>query len=176
MFLEAFKGAAAEGAAVELKLRLLAGKIPALEDYAHQKMLQDIENEIAHHFGMSLSDDEKETLRLCRQLRNKILHSDFRAARVKLHELGMETLPGGVKKIGIPDPSLAAISQKVGDAMIEKGRTFRYVADTSSTDEGGVYGWFLEAGQAGDFQKATDAFRKAATIVDRLAQIEGATS
>ena len=30
MFLEPFKAAAAEGAAVELKLRLLAGTIPAL--------------------------------------------------------------------------------------------------------------------------------------------------
>jgi hypothetical protein len=31
MFLEPFKAAAAEGAVVELKLRLLAGKIPALQ-------------------------------------------------------------------------------------------------------------------------------------------------
>lgn len=31
MFIPAFKGAAAEGAVVELKMRLLAGKIPALQ-------------------------------------------------------------------------------------------------------------------------------------------------
>ena len=31
MFLEPFKAAAAEGAVVELKLRLLAGKVPALQ-------------------------------------------------------------------------------------------------------------------------------------------------
>jgi hypothetical protein len=35
-----------------------------------------------------------ETLRLCRQHRNKVLHSDFRAARDKLNELGVETPSG----------------------------------------------------------------------------------
>ena len=81
LFLEPFKAAAAEGAVVELKLRLLAGKVPALQKYAHQKKLEDIEDDLAKHFGDALSADEKETLRLCRQLRNKVLHSDFRAAR-----------------------------------------------------------------------------------------------
>jgi len=38
------------------------------------------------HFVLSTAD--RETLQLCRQLRNKILHSDFRAARRELNELG----------------------------------------------------------------------------------------
>jgi hypothetical protein len=50
------------------------------------------------------------------------------------------------------------------------------VADTSSMDQGGVYGWFWEAGCAGDFQKASDAFRRAGAIVDRLAEIRLATA
>jgi hypothetical protein len=37
---------------------------------------------------------------------------------------------------------------------------------------GGVLGWFLEAGNAGDFQKASNTFKSAAAIVDRLANIE----
>ena len=32
-------------------------------------------------------------------------------------------------------------------------------------DEGGIYGWFLEAGSVGDFQKASDAFKRAGAIV-----------
>jgi hypothetical protein len=47
LFLEPLKAAAAEGAIVELKLRLLAGKVPALQKYAHQKKLEDIEDELA---------------------------------------------------------------------------------------------------------------------------------
>jgi hypothetical protein len=37
MFLKSFKAAAGEGAALELKMRLLAGKIPALQSYTHQR-------------------------------------------------------------------------------------------------------------------------------------------
>jgi hypothetical protein len=33
-----------------------------------------------------------------------------------------------------------------------------------------VCGWFLDAGRAGDFEKASAAFKKAAAIIDRLAQ------
>jgi hypothetical protein len=170
MFLEPFKAAAAEGAVVELKLRLLAGKIPALQKYAHQKRLEDIEAELAKHFDGSLSTEEKETLRLCRQLRNKVLHTDFCAARGKLNELGVETPSGEVRKIDIPVVSIAEVSKKLHAAKTGTEGTF--VADTLSTDSGSVLGWFLEAGKAGDFQKASMAFKGASAIVDRLAEIE----
>ena len=81
LYLEPFKAAAAEGAAVELKLRLLAGSIPALEKYAYAPNPKGVEDEVVKHFGDALSASEKETLSLCRQLRNKMLHSDFCAAR-----------------------------------------------------------------------------------------------
>ncbi len=173
MFLEPFKAAAADGAIVELKLRLLAGRVPALQQDAHQKNLEDIEGEITRHFDGFLSAEDKETLRLCRQLRNKVLHSDFRAARAKLGELGFETLSGEVKKIEVPVISVAAITKSVRDAKDEVKGSFQYVAETSPS-EGGVYGRFLEAGQAGDFQKASAAFKGAAAIVDRLAEVEKA--
>ena len=87
---------------LELKLRLLAGKVPTLRKYAHQQNLGNIENELATHFGDALSVAEKDMLRLCRQLRNKVLHSNFYAARGKLGELGIDTQSGGVKMIPLP--------------------------------------------------------------------------
>ena len=170
MFLEPFKAAAAEGAVVELKLRLLAGKFPTLQKYAHQKKLEDIEAELAKHFGDSLSDAEKETLRLCRQLRNKVLHTDFCAARGKLNELGIETSSGDIRKIDVQVVSIAEISHKLGAA--KAGTEGALVAETLSTESGSVLGWFLEAGNAGDFQKASIVFKVASAIVDRLADIE----
>jgi len=170
MFLEPFKTAAAEGAVVELKLRLLAGKLPALQKYAHQKRLEDIETELAKHFGDTLSAEEKETLALCRQLRNKVLHADFSAARGKLNELNLETAAGDVLKIDIPEVSVAEISRKLRAAQAGTEGTF--VADTLSTDSGGVLGWFLDAGNAGDFQKASIAFKGASAIINRLADIK----
>jgi hypothetical protein len=169
MYGEAFRAAAADGAVVELKLRLLAGKVPALQKYAHQSRLEDIEDDLAAHF--SLSTEDRETLRLCRQLRNKVLHSDFRAARLKLNEMGVETAAGGVTKVGLPVVSVAEVAAKIYG--VQAGTEGVTVADTSSAD-GGVMGWFIEAGNAGDFQKASAAFKGAAVIVDRLADIANA--
>ena len=168
LFLEPFKAAAAEGAVVELKLRLLAGKVPALQKYAHKKELGEIETDLVKHFDGSLSAQEKETLRLCRQLRNKVPHSDFRAARGKLNELGVETQAGGVVKIDLPAVTVAELSKKI---LGVKAGTEGVYAHTLSMEEAGVYGWFMEASSAGDFQKASDAFERAGAIVDRLAGV-----
>jgi len=171
MFLPAFKAAAAEGAVVELKMRLLAGKIPALQKHAHRIVLKDIEAGLIEHFGAALSDEDKGALRLCRQLRNKVLHSDFRAARDKLSELGIASSPGGVVKIDLPVVTVIEVAKKIEAA--KAGTEGVRVADTLSTDAGSVFGWFLEAGQSDDFAKASTAFKSAAEIVDRLAGIEG---
>jgi hypothetical protein len=167
MFLESFKAAAGEGAALELKMRLLAGKIPALQSYTHQRNLGEIETDILQEFDASLSEPEKETLRLSRQLRNKVLHSDFRAAREKLQELGIQTESGGARKIELPVATIAEASRKLLAA--KEGKEGTSVSDLPSTE---VYGWLLEAGASGDLQKASDAFKRAATIVDRLAGAE----
>ncbi|MEA1649615.1 hypothetical protein UAJ10_11380 [Nitrospirillum sp. BR 11164] len=111
------------------------------------------------HFGAVLSDEDKETLRLCRQLRNKLLHSDFRAARDKLSELGIASSPGGVVKINLPVVIAAEVAAKIEAA--EAGVEGVGVADTLSTDAGSVFGWFLEAAQSGDFAKAGAAFKVA---------------
>jgi hypothetical protein len=167
MFLDAFKDAAAEGAAVELKMRLLAGKIPA----SKRIVLENIEAGLIKHFGAALSDEDKETLCLCRQLRNKVLHSDFRAARDKLSALGITSSPGGVVKMDLPVVTAAEVAKKI--EAVKAGTEGVRVADTLSTDAGSVFGWFLEAGLSGDFAKASAAFKSAAEIVDRLASIEG---
>ena len=73
-------------------------------------------------------------------------------------------------KIDIPVASRAEISQKLRAAGAGVEGTF--VADTLSTDSGSVLGWFLEAGNAGDFQKASIAFKGASAIVDKLAEVE----
>ena len=172
MFLQAFKTAAAEGAGVELKMRLLAGKIPALQRHAHKIVLEDIEVGLIEHFEAALSDVDKETLRLCRQLRNKVIHSDFRAARDKLNDLGIVSSSCGVVKIELPVVTAAAFAAKMEAAKL--GVEGVRIADTLSTYEGSVFGWFLEAAQAGDFAKASAAFKSAAEIIDKLAVIEGA--
>jgi hypothetical protein len=147
-------------------LRVLAGKVPGLEKYAHQKHLEDIEDDIAKHFGPVLSDKEKETLTLCRQLRNKLLHSDFYAMREKLRRSGAERGAGGVIKVDLPVATIEEVEKKI--ASVKAGTEGIFVASTGATGDAGVYGWLMEVGQAGDFEKAAEAFKKAQAIVDRL--------
>lgn len=168
-FLEQFKLASGEGAVVELKLRLLADKIPTLQRFAHAQKLEDIEKEIVQHFGDALSETDKCTLALCRQLRNKILHCNFSVAREQLATLGVSPQAAGVRMItGIAANEIRA---KVERAIVQNQGT--PVSGLSATQPGSVSGWLLEAGAAGDFMKAVSAFRSAAAIVDRLANGTG---
>lgn len=169
IFIQQFKAAAAEGAVVELKLRLLADKIPELRPFAHREKLDDVEAKIAEHFKDALTESEAASLALCRQLRNKLLHGNFSVAREKLEQLGSEPRQGHVKKVDISKLTAAAKVEKIGLASTGVPGTFEYVAETSSHSAGGIYGWLLEMGSAGDFEDAVDAFKKAIAVIDRLA-------
>lgn len=149
--LEQFKSAAAEGAVVELKLRLLADKFPQLQRWARAPKLEVTEGKVDEYFSDYLSEEHKTTLALCRQLRNKLLHGDFSVAREKLKELGSNPQRGGVRRIDIATG------------------TSEYVADTSSAGPGRIFGWVMEMGRGGDFQEAVDVFKKAVEIIDWLA-------
>jgi hypothetical protein len=173
LFLPEYKAAAAEGAVLELKLRLLADKVPALQSFAHAQRLEDIETQIAQHFGAALTDEKKKTLGLCRTLRNKILHGNFHAAREKLTELGIETQRGGVKTVDLVGLSNNQMTEKITHAIAGAPGSYEPVADTEAKAPGSVYGWLLEAHTAGDFRQAVGAFQQAAVIVDRLAVVPG---
>src|SRR5688500_3015369 len=100
-FIHQFKVAAAEGAVTELKLRILAEKIPETMQFAYAGRLEDVELKIAEWFGDQMPDTNKELLKRCRQLRNKLLHADFRVARDRLQELGAPARRGDVLKIDL---------------------------------------------------------------------------
>ena len=167
VFVDQYRVAAGEGAVLELKMRLLANKVPALRPYLDEK-LEDVEEQIIALFTKELQGNEAEQLRLCRQLRNKVLHCDFARARSKLHELGAPQIRGGVREIQITDPSPKGLVKHLTDAVADTPGSFRHVADLTSRSEVNVFGWLLELGAAGDFLRAAEIFRIAHTIVDRL--------
>jgi hypothetical protein len=166
-----YKAAAAEGALYELRMRLLADKVPALQQAAYGERLEDVEGLIIVHFAGHLTDQEKSLLKLCRQLRNKILHCDFHAARKKLGELGANPQQGNVKRIDIRGLSGRAVIAKISDVTANVVGTFQYVG-ASPTGAGAVLAWLIEAGVAGDFTEAAKSFARAAQIIDHLAMSE----
>jgi hypothetical protein len=168
IFEQQYKAAAAEGALYELYMRLLADKVPELQQSAYGERLEDVEGLIVVHFSSALTEDEKNDLRLCRQLRNKILHCDFHAARKKLEELGANPQPGNLRRTDISGLSGRQMAEKITSALANAPGSSKYVADLGSR-AGTVFGWLLEAGEAGDFAKAASSFSRGAAIVDRLA-------
>lgn len=168
IFEQQYKAAAAEGAIYELRMRLLADKVPQLQQSAYGERLEGVEGLIVVHFASALTDDEKSLLTLCRQLRNKLLHCDFRSARKKLEELGTNPQRGGVRRTDISGLSGRQMADKIAAAVARVPGSSQYVGDLPQ-GAGTVFGWLFEAGAAGDFNRAVDSFARGAAIVDRLA-------
>lgn len=169
IFEQQYKLAAAEGAVYELYMRLLADKVPELQQSAYGRRLKNVEELIVVHFSSALTDDEKNHLKLCRELRNKILHCDFHEARQKLEEIGASPQRAGVSRTDISGLSGRQMRGKITAALSGAPGMSEYVADLGSR-AGTVFGWLFEAGGAGDFAKAASAFARGAAIVDRLAR------
>lgn len=166
---EQFKAAAGEGALCELYLRLLAGKTPALEAIAVDARLEDVELGIVAEYAKYLDPGEVELLKRCRQLRNKLLHCDFREARQRLHALGAPRNTGGVVHVELGEARGVEVIETLLAAAA--GRGSRAVAASGSTVEGSVMGWFLELGASGDMDSAIGVFRRVSDLVLRLAAI-----
>jgi hypothetical protein len=138
-----YKEAAGLGAVVELRMRLLASRTPALEKYAHDPNLESLEDKIHAHFDKNFSDEERAYLKRARGLRNKILHSDFKAAANIAQQFRGAEAQG---------PGVVAVKVNSGETTA--------VAEMSKRDAG-VFGWLLECMQTGVFAEAIDIFEKA---------------
>ena len=154
--------------ALELRLRMLCEAVPTLRKLAHGSNLEAAEVAIVLQFDAHLSRGEKDLLTNARQLRNKILHTDFRAARQKLRAAGEHPLDGGVRLLSI-DPA-GDIRAQIENAL-SSGAPGRAVANTASTEEGTIYGWLLEMGIGGDFLLAARTFARAIEVVERLVEV-----
>jgi hypothetical protein len=128
-----------------------------------------IEDQIAVVFAGRLTEADVETLRLSRQLRNKLLHGDFHQARERLHGLGVALRPGGVRKIQISPGDSVLQTIESGLANYEALPT---VSDMTSTQAAGIFGWLLELSQSGALKEAERVFLRANEIVDRLMLLE----
>lgn len=142
---------------VELQMRLLASKTPELEQYAHKQNLDELEGCIYAHFDTHFTAEEKVFLKKARKLRNKILHSDFKAASTKTDEIT------GTPKAG---PSVYALNLSTSEV--------KPVSELSRRGAG-VFGWMLECAQTGVFKEAEVIFKRAIEIYRRVT-FESATA
>jgi hypothetical protein len=66
------------------------------------------------------------------------------------------------------------MAEKIARVEAEDQTAFEYVAD-SPAGPGSVLAWLMEAGGAGDFNQAVEAFARASEIVHRLACISSSS-
>lgn len=74
--------------------------------------------------------------------------------------MGIKTRRAGTKKIELPVVTKEELAKKI------LGGEGTPISALPSKE---VYGWLLEVGQSGDLERAKDAFKRAAAIVDKLA-------
>src|SRR6267378_3032845 len=89
----ALRNTVAVGADMELRLRMLADKTPAIEHCSTARDMATVEKAIVEHFADRIDEPDRTLLRVARQLRNKLIHGDFTAAVGKLEELGYRPQP-----------------------------------------------------------------------------------
>lgn len=133
----------------ELNVRLEADVVPGLTKYSHESDFNTLEEHFLNHYTSKLTPGEKDLLIKSRQLRNKIIHSDFKSASSKVVEAGGVINPGTVHQMKISSGEVKAVPE-------------------TTKKEGGIFGWFLEVSSNGTMTESEDLFKRAITLVRKL--------
>lgn len=158
----AFRSTVAIGADMELRLRMLADKTPAIERFSTAKDMGTVEKAIIDHFGHQVTGSERTILRVARQLRNKLMHGDFTSAVAKLEELGYEKQPPAIKVLKVPEKLTVA-------GLLDALAGAQPFAVDDAPNSGHLVAWHLQLCADGSLVKAAEVFRKGVAIIDRLA-------
>jgi len=149
-FVEQFGYTIGRAGCFELKVRLLADKTPSLQTSSLSAELTLLCKAIAVEYSTALTDEEHRLLEVLPGIRNKLLHIEFSRAQGRIKPF-MDTLhDAGVMKVNL-----------------QTGETVRVA--TSSTTQGRLFGWLLEAGSSGALKAAADMFFGGILLAERLA-------
>jgi hypothetical protein len=157
-----FVPAAAHAAILELKLRLLAGTVPALQSIALAERMVDVEAAVLEHFKADLSAEEVDLLVATRQMRNKLLHGEFDDLRRKVEQRA-PVARGKVSRFKLPEhltpeTLIAAVMDRSTHEKVEN----------LPTSGGTLWGWVLDSAKTGLFTQTSDQLLKALDVVDKL--------
>ena len=148
-FVEQFGYAIGRAGCFELKVRLLADKTPSLQNSSLSAELTPLCKDIAFDYASALVDEERRLLEALPGIRNKLLHIEFSRAQGRIKPFVDTLNDAGVVKVDL-----------------KTGETTRVA--TSSTTQGRLFGWLLEAGSSGALRGAADLFFDGIVLAERL--------
>ncbi|MCU0824413.1 MAG: hypothetical protein MUF77_07200 [Leptospira sp.] len=154
-------------ALVEFKIRLLAENQLGFQ----ANKLEDIEDKLLEWLKKIRGLENFDHWKKMRQLRNKVLHSEFQQARSKLQELGHKTGLGFVKKLSFTDFDTQEILSSVDKARSDH-ESYPFVSDQEQS-EVGILGWLMELYSSGDLEMAKMVFQSASKDLDELIKYSG---
>jgi hypothetical protein len=161
-----FANAAAHATLFELKIRLRAGTISCLADKPIKTKLSEVVDEIITTDSAKLTNQDVALLKTACTLRNKLLHCEFSTVRERLDPSGSQSRSGGVAIISgvTPENFMSILNQLNTESHIGQ----QAVATTETKKHSDVYGWLLESQGSGAFEEASDIFKKALILIERL--------
>ena len=160
-----FKLASAEAALFELRMRMLAGTIPGIQDKKIDVNLATVQQRVCQHYHQKISAEEIELLRLACMLRNKLLHCEFSTARDKLDEINPQPQPrdGGVARLDFGNDLGKTLDMIAGHDVGQYA-----VAGTTTRTLRDVFGWLNECQSSGEFDEAASVFARANSLLEQL--------
>lgn len=168
---------------VELKFRLLANKIPEVQNYATAKNLSETEAALLPYLlekGL-ITESESNHIELSRKIRNKIFHCEFESAVRLVEELrGSSLQHGSVTGARIDDLPGSNILEKILNfaTSVQTGKSIdgTFKVENESTKQAGIFGWLIEAHTKGLLIEgqsiANDSLKIIDRVFDSLAKIE----
>lgn len=136
------------GCLIELKLRLECDVVPELSKWSYESDLNIIEEKFLDHYKNKITEEERANVVKARQLRNKIIHCNFKGLLNKVQD-------SKLVEVGV-----------VHQFKLSTG-TLKSVPETTKK-EGGIFGWFLEISTNGSMKEAIEIFKKTIQAIDRL--------
>lgn len=166
-----FKGASAEAALFELRMRMLAVSIPKTCDCPIDTKLSDVRDAILLHYHSELTDTHNELLKKACTLRNKLLHCEFSSARKQLDQLDPKARGGGITKLDISGLDGSEMAANIGQAISGQNVGQTLVADTKTKTLKDIFAWLHECHDANEFEEARIIFCQAIAVLERLARV-----
>jgi len=149
IFLNAFGFTVARAGCFELTARMLADKTPVLQSRCLSEELTPLCRALTTEYASALTEEETKLLGLLPGVRNMLFHIQFSRVQGRIRPLAETLKDAGVTQLNLDTGEAQPVSR-------------------TSTSNGRIFGWLIEATASGAFTAAADKFLDGIILLERL--------